>query len=292
MITEFRVPLPCDVEEFQRGQLYMVIKMSKENTGGGEGVEWLKNEPYDNTDGHMGNSEISGVEIPKTKGQYTLKKYHMASKIPGVVRAMLPKSAMFLYEEAFNAYPHCKTVLTNGFLAPKKFKIVIESFHANDDGQTENIFNLPKDLLKKRKVEMLDIRNDPEKKEEYKEEYDCKKFHSELTGRGPLIEDDWKEKNSPIMCCYKLMTIDFKYWGLQKKIEKSSTAFNHNLFTQSLGTAFCLIDEWFNLSLDDIRKLEADLKSELEAQIKIGAPKELVDDESVEKSADSTEKCT
>lgn len=29
---------------------------------------------FDNTDGHMGLSEISKTPIPKVKGQYTLKK--------------------------------------------------------------------------------------------------------------------------------------------------------------------------------------------------------------------------
>eukprot|EP01029_Cantina_marsupialis_P014733 TRINITY_DN3232_c0_g1_i1.p1 TRINITY_DN3232_c0_g1~~TRINITY_DN3232_c0_g1_i1.p1 ORF type:complete len:286 (-),score=67.14 TRINITY_DN3232_c0_g1_i1:141-998(-) len=279
MITEFRVPLPLTVDEFQVAQLFMVVKLSEENTGGGEGVEWLKNEPYDNTDGHLTVSEISGVEIPKTKGQYTLKKYHIASKIPGVVRAMLPKSSMFLYEEAFNAYPHCKTILTNGYLLPKKFKIIVESIHLCDDGHTENVFNLPDDILKKRKVEFLDIRNNPEKKEEYKEEFDCKLFHSEKTGRGPLVHEGWQKDAKPVMCCYKLMTVDFKYWGLQKKIEKNTEKFNHGLFEQSLGTAFCMIDEWFGLTMDDIRKMEEDVKVKLGSKIQEGAPKEIADEE-------------
>lgn len=31
---------------------------------------------FDNTDGHMGLSEISKTPIPKVKGQYTLKKLY------------------------------------------------------------------------------------------------------------------------------------------------------------------------------------------------------------------------
>jgi Phosphatidylinositol transfer protein len=120
----------------------MVIRASAENTKGGEGVVWLKNEPYDNTDGHMGVSEISGTAVPRTKGQYTLKEYHLASRVPGIVRTLLPSSSMVLVEEAWNAYPHCKTVLVNAYLDKHKFKIDIESLHLPDNGTTHNALNL------------------------------------------------------------------------------------------------------------------------------------------------------
>lgn len=51
--------------------------------------------------------------MPKNKGQYTLKHYHLASKIPWAVRKMLPESSMMMVEEAWNAYPHCVTVRHN-----------------------------------------------------------------------------------------------------------------------------------------------------------------------------------
>jgi hypothetical protein len=41
----------------------MVIRASAENTKGGEGVVWLKNEPYDNTDGHMGAANKRPVYV-------------------------------------------------------------------------------------------------------------------------------------------------------------------------------------------------------------------------------------
>lgn len=58
---------------------------SKEQTGGGEGVEILKNEPYEKESGE--------------KGQYTLKVFHLASKVPSYVRAVIPASALEIYEE-------------------------------------------------------------------------------------------------------------------------------------------------------------------------------------------------
>ena len=59
LVHEFRIPLNMEVEEFQVAQLYMVIEASENMTGNGEGVEILKNEPYDNTDGHVGDNTVS-----------------------------------------------------------------------------------------------------------------------------------------------------------------------------------------------------------------------------------------
>lgn len=54
---------------------------------GGGGIEILINEPYDNTDGHWGKSPITGITVPRTRGQYTLKRYHLKSKFPAAVVA-------------------------------------------------------------------------------------------------------------------------------------------------------------------------------------------------------------
>ncbi len=68
VVLEFRVPLPLTVEEYGRGQLFMTATASLEATAGKEGIVWLKNEPYDNTDGHLGTSQITGTVVPKNKG--------------------------------------------------------------------------------------------------------------------------------------------------------------------------------------------------------------------------------
>ncbi|CAG9104045.1 unnamed protein product [Plutella xylostella] len=46
LIKEFRVTLPLTVEEYQVAQLYCVAEVSKNETGGGEGIEVVKNEPF------------------------------------------------------------------------------------------------------------------------------------------------------------------------------------------------------------------------------------------------------
>lgn len=65
-----RVVLPLTVDEYQVGQLWSVAEASKAETGGGEGVEVLKNEPF------------SGVPLLGERfstGQYTHKIYHLQS---------------------------------------------------------------------------------------------------------------------------------------------------------------------------------------------------------------------
>ena len=61
---------PSDI--LQVAQLFSVAEASKNETGGGEGVEVIKNEPYE------GVPLLNGKF---TSGQYTYKKYHLASKV-------------------------------------------------------------------------------------------------------------------------------------------------------------------------------------------------------------------
>lgn len=84
-------------------QLYSVAEASKDNTGGGEGIEVLKNEPFD-------NHPLLGGRY--NSGQYTYKIYHLASKVPAFIRLLAPKGSLEVHEEAWNAYPYCKTVIT------------------------------------------------------------------------------------------------------------------------------------------------------------------------------------
>lgn len=67
-----RLVLPMTVEEYQVGQLWSVAEASKAETGGGEGVEILKNEPFKNyplLDGRY------------SCGQYTHKIYHLQTYV-------------------------------------------------------------------------------------------------------------------------------------------------------------------------------------------------------------------
>ncbi|KAG8450755.1 hypothetical protein GDO86_003142 [Hymenochirus boettgeri] len=218
VIKEYRVILPVSVEEYQVGQLYSVAEASKNETGGGEGVEVLVNEPYEN-----------GSE----KGQYTHKIYHLHSKVPGFVRMLAPEGALNIHEKAWNAYPYCRTIITNEYMKDD-FLIKIETWHKPDLGTLDNVHKLEPDVWKSVEVVHIDIADRSQVlSKDYKPEEDPAKFKSVKTGRGPLCPD-WKktlgqQKDCPHMCAYKLVTVKFKWWGLQNKIESFIQKVSKNL---------------------------------------------------------------
>ncbi|XP_033115448.1 phosphatidylinositol transfer protein alpha isoform-like isoform X1 [Anneissia japonica] len=247
---EFRVHLPLSVPEYQVAQLWSVAKASKENTGGGEGIEVIVNEPFTN--------EKYG------SGQYTHKIYHLQSKVPAFIRLLAPKGSLEMHEKAWNAYPYCRTEISNSYMKDN-FALIIETMHVEDDGQQENIHKLSPEELATRTVEHIDIAMDPIEERDYKVEEDPTKFHSEKTGRGPLGEG-WQKTTKPLMCAYKLVTANFKWWGLQSRVENFIMKSERRLFTVFHRQLFCWIDQWYGLTMEDIRRIEDETKKELDKQ--------------------------
>ncbi|XP_015788938.1 phosphatidylinositol transfer protein alpha isoform-like [Tetranychus urticae] len=254
IIKEYRVTLPLTVEEYQIGQLYSVAEASKNETGGGEGVEVIKNEPFQ-------DYPLLGGKF--TKGQYTYKIYHLASKVPPFVRYLAPKGSLEIHEEAWNAYPYCKTVITNPDYMKNNFFICIETMHCPDNGSRKNVHELSNDKLKQREVVFIDIANDPVAPKDYKLSEDPSKFKSQKTGRGPLT-GKWKQTVDPVMTCYKLVTTEFKWFGLQNKVEHFIQKTEKRIFLNFHRQVFCWIDRWHGMTLQDIRDLEEKTKKELD----------------------------
>ncbi|KAI0218886.1 Membrane-associated phosphatidylinositol transfer protein 1 [Lamellibrachia satsuma] len=240
----------------------IVHKKSREESEGKEsGVEILINEPY--TDG------------PGGSGQYTRKIYHVGSHLPGWFQAILPKSALQVEEEAWNAYPYTKTIYRCPFI--QKFMLEIETRYYNDGGDQENVFNLSAAEQRNRVVDHLDIVRDTISSGDYKSEEDPELFKSKQTGRGPL-EMDWRQKyskaacdpgrNMAIMCAYKLCKVEFRYWGMQSKIER----FIHDVglrktMLRAHRQAWCWQDEYYGLTMADIRKLERETQLALKKKM-------------------------
>uniref|UniRef100_A0A8D2PH75 Phosphatidylinositol transfer protein membrane associated 2 n=1 Tax=Zosterops lateralis melanops TaxID=1220523 RepID=A0A8D2PH75_ZOSLA len=247
LIKEYRIPLPMSVEEYRIAQLYMIQKKSREETcGEGSGVEILENRPY--------------VDGPGGSGQYTHKVYHIGMHIPSWFRSILPKAALRVEEESWNAYPYTRTRYTCPFV--EKFSIDIETYYKTDPGDHNNVFNLSAAEKRQTILDPIDIVKDPIPPHEYKAEEDPKLYKSVKTKRGPLTEDWIQEyKNNPgkypIMCAYKLCKVEFRYWGMQSKIER----FIHDVglrkvMVRAHRQAWCWQDEWYGLTIEDIRQLE------------------------------------
>lgn len=60
-----------------------------------------------------------------------------SSKVPGLVKFLIPKGSTEIHEEAWNAYPYCRTVITNPDYMKTNFMICIESMHCPDSGEQE-----------------------------------------------------------------------------------------------------------------------------------------------------------
>ncbi|KAM7017983.1 membrane-associated phosphatidylinositol transfer protein 2-like isoform 4-T6 [Tautogolabrus adspersus] len=247
LIKEYRIPMPMSVEEYRIAQLYMIQKKSREEScGEGSGVEILENKPY--TDG------------PGGTGQYTHKVYHIGMHIPSWFRSILPKAALRVEEESWNAYPYTRTRYTCPFV--EKFSIDIETYYKADTGDQADVFNLSAADKRQRTIDPIDIVTDPIAPHEYKAEEDTRLYKSMKTQRGPL-QDDWIEEynnnpgKTPIMCAYKLCKVEFRYWGMQSKIER----FIHDVglrkvMVRAHRQAWCWQDEWYGLTMEDIRQLE------------------------------------
>uniref|UniRef100_A0A671UUN5 Phosphatidylinositol transfer protein membrane associated 2 n=1 Tax=Sparus aurata TaxID=8175 RepID=A0A671UUN5_SPAAU len=247
LIKEYRIPMPMSVEEYRIAQLYMIQKKSREEScGEGSGVEILENKPY--TDG------------PGGTGQYTHKVYHIGMHIPSWFRSILPKAALRVEEESWNAYPYTRTRYTCPFV--EKFSIDIETYYKPDTGNQADVFNLSAAEKRQRTIDPIDIVTDPIPPHEYKAEEDTRLYKSAKTQRGPL-RDDWIEEynnnpgKTPIMCAYKLCKVEFRYWGMQSKIER----FIHDVglrkvMVRAHRQAWCWQDEWYGLTMEDIRQLE------------------------------------
>ncbi|XP_041079537.1 membrane-associated phosphatidylinositol transfer protein 2 isoform X11 [Polyodon spathula] len=144
----------------------------------------------------------------------------------------------------------------------EKFSIDIETYYKPDTGDEIDVFNMSPSDRRQRTLDPIDIVKDLIPSHEYMAEEDPKLYKSVKTKRGPLTED-WIEeiKNNPgkmpIMCAYKLCKVEFRYWGMQSKIER----FIHDVALRKVMVrahrqAWCWQDEWYGLSIADIRQLE------------------------------------
>lgn len=202
-------------------------------------------------------------------GQYTHKIYKIASKLPWYVRKLLPKDSLDVHEKSWNMYPVVKTVLNNEFFKNNAHIELDTITRVCTNGQAdENVHNLTPEQLEKREVVVIDI-TEPVTGSEYKADEDPTLFKSK-TGRGPLTRGDWIAKQTPLICCYKLVCVEFKVFGLQTRAENYIKGMYKQLFSTFHRQVFCWMDKWCDLSLEEVRKIEDDLQKLLVKKIEEG----------------------
>ncbi|XP_042504199.1 phosphatidylinositol transfer protein 1-like [Macadamia integrifolia] len=274
-IKEFRIVMPVSVDEYRIAQTYMVMKMQQQDTTGNEGVEILENKSFED--------DVFG------KGQYTSKLYRLQSKVPTWLSAIVPADALLLQEGAWDAYPRCKTVIKCPYYP--KFLLTIETIHMADNGNSENVHGLSKELLKARKVETIDIASTAR---DYWSNFvgpsniNLSEFRSSRTARGPLSEG-WQDRCDPVMTAYKLVTIDVPFLGFKSRLEHAVLSGERALFLESHKNCFAWIDEWFGMTMEQIQELERQNGSSLNKEIIRSSSKAVEEDLDATDSSDSSD---
>ncbi|XP_065504007.1 cytoplasmic phosphatidylinositol transfer protein 1 isoform X3 [Caloenas nicobarica] len=177
---------------------------------------------------HEQSDRGEGVEVVQNEpyedpnhgnGQLTEKRVYLNSKLPSWARAVVPK-IFYVTEKAWNYYPYTITEYTCSFLP--KFSIHIETKYEDNKGSNDS---------------------------------DPKYFKSQKTGRGQLKEG-WRETHQPIMCSYKLVTVKFEVWGLQTRVEQFVHKVVRDILLIGHRQAFAWVDEWYDMTMDEVREFE------------------------------------
>ncbi len=155
----------------------------------------------------------------------------------------------------------------------ERFEIVIETKCVeNDRGEKDNVFELSSKELKKREVELLDICTS--KYAEYKvvnKAEDPSLVGSAKAKREPLAADWLKKYQGPVMCCYKLVRIRCKIFGLQTKAESYLVTMERDVFLRVHRLVFCWLEDWFDLSLEQVLEAEKKFLTEMTEKISKGS---------------------
>ncbi|KAM3873693.1 cytoplasmic phosphatidylinositol transfer protein 1b [Diretmus argenteus] len=254
LMKEYRICMPLTVDEYRIGQLYMISKHSCEQSGGGEGVEVVRNEP----DTHPKHGP----------GQLTEKRIYLNSKLPSWAKTFVPRF-FYVTEKAWNFYPYTITgpcayeCMCVSFLP--RFSIRIETRFENNNGKNNNVFGDKPTPAES--VSFLDILSDPIPEKQYKESEDLSIWQSSKTGRGPL-EKGWREDAQPIMCSYKRVQCSFEVYGIQGRTEEFIHKNIRDILLVGHRQAVAWLDEWHGMSLEKVREYERELQEKTNSKVK------------------------
>jgi len=172
----------------------------------------------------------------------------------------------YVTEKAWNYYPFTITEYSCSFIP--RFAVNILTKYEDNNGSTENCLNSSVETLDRRIVDFVDIATDECAPHHYKESEDLSKFCSTRTERGPLVEG-WRDSTKPIMCSYKLVDVRFDMiYLLQGKIEDFVHKSIREILLVGHRQAFAWIDEWFGMTLQDVRDYEAKMQEETNEKVR------------------------
>lgn len=73
--------------------------------------------------------------------------------------------------------------------------------------------------------------------------------------------EGWRNE-TPIMCSYKLVNASFEVWGFQTRVEDYIQRCIREVLLLGHRQAFAWIDEWVDMTIEDVRNYERQLQAE------------------------------
>ncbi|KAK8826278.1 hypothetical protein WA538_001418 [Blastocystis sp. DL] len=259
MKEEYVCQMPFDVDTANIGLRWWACQALQNFTGNGEGVEWAVNEPlaFDNTDGHMGISSITGVEIPHEKGMYTKKIYRMYNSLPKAVTFFLSKDILTFTEESWLFGYERFSVWVNNYLDKSKFNIFIRFAVAPDNGHNPNYYNLTLEERKQIPQRFINIADKSVHAHNDEDIWNMKSEHFTLPDFSKL---DWAESFTPISCLYRIFDINVHYFGLQTLVERMVCNAQYKGTFQLIRQLVTHCDGFYGWSMDQVVERENETK--------------------------------
>ena len=256
--------MPFDVDTANIGLRWWACQALQNFTGDGEGVEWEINEEFDNRDGHMGISPITGVEIPHEKGMYTKKIYRIYNSLPKAIAFFLSKDLLTFTEESWLFGYERFSVWVNNSLDRKKFSIFIRFAVAPDNGSNPNYYNLTPIERKKVESRFINIgdRKVKAKKDEMVWDYQSKHF-----SLPDFNNPEWFKTCQPVSSLYRLFDINVNYFGLKTIVERMVLNAQYKGTFQLIRQLVTHCDGFYGWNMEEVVERENETRGKLVEKI-------------------------
>ncbi|PSN47702.1 Cytoplasmic phosphatidylinositol transfer protein 1 [Blattella germanica] len=274
LTKEYRICMPLTVEEYQIGQLYMIARHSHEQSEGGEGVEVVENttceDPvhgkgqYTEKRIHLSRKEIDcRLCLAKKKKIVKLKLYILSfSRLPYWMQSFLPK-LFYVTEKAWNYYPFTITGKYSFLLMGIGVHLYPNSAYLSRPNMRITMEALKITLAA----------------------FSKKDFPPDLAA--PLMMPYCLNLDPEVMSDRVVEYLDIAYDEVNPKHYKEEERKVHLISKLHFQTireilllghrqAFAWIDQWFGMSLSDVRAYEK--RMQLETNTKVSSGFEMNDD--------------
>jgi len=240
-------------------------RRSLEECANGEGIEFVREEPYNE------NGET---------GSYQLKIYHYASRIPGVFRWAIPKSLTDFHEEAWTSFPHDLRRYHIPGLG-ERFALDIDTYfypYTTPEEIAPNPCHLNDEELQKREIMYIDILNQPPLPT--RDDWKLHGYENPDAGilKLPENRDAFDPKNppawtrsytGPLVCISRCIKAKFDVWGVQTKAEEFlAIAGIPNVLLESARGMIGWSNEWSPMSFEESLSYAAEINQRVNDMIK------------------------